>query len=351
MRTMIRVLAVAALLAGAAACGSSDDEGSAVDASDWTGSAQFKTGTVGILNVLGSSEAQQHWQETAVAAVKEIGWEQTVIDGKGDPAVEGQAINSFVQQGVDGIIIIGGVAPQTIAAQLRQAKDADIPVVSTGVSSPNDDGSLDGVFAPPDAQFGVVLAEYLNEKLPDGAPYVALDLTAAEGAQAPNDAAKPILEKGGHALAGAVDLDLAGDLASQASKAAGDLTAAHPDAKLLFGCCDFTAAMTDPVLKQAGRDDVIQSVRYDNASTQQLIRDGSNVVTCAVNADAGVLMAIREIVDHTSQGTEIDASAPDSLWEFKVVDATNLPAEGEYTFDPQAQIDEWVATMQNDYKR
>lgn len=350
MKRKISIAIAGVLLAAATGC-AGNDAGAEVNPEDWTGDTPMKDGTIGVLNVLGSSEAQKHWEDTATQAIESIGWEHTVVDGKGDPAVEGQAINSFVQQQVDAILVIGGIAPQTLAAQLRQAEDADIPVLATGVTSPNDGGELTGVFAPPDSEFGVVMAEYLNENLPEGAPYVALDLTASAGAQAPNDAAEPILEEGGHERVGGVDLDLSGDLASQAAKAAGDLTSAHPDAKLLFGCCDFTAAITDPVLQQAGRDDVVQSVRYDNMSTLELMHDGSNIVTAAVNADAGVLEAIAQIVSHVSTGSEIDATADESLWEFKVIDSSNLPPVGDFVFSPDEQIDAWLKQLQSEYDK
>lgn len=333
-----------------AACGS-DSGTSDVDRAAWKGDTPLTKGKIGVLNVLASSEVQSHWTSTAQKAIEAIGWEHVTVDGKGDPAVEGQALNSFVQQQVDAILIVGGVAPQTIASQLRAAKAAQIPVVTTGVRSPNEGGEFDGVFAPADGDFGTVMAKYLVKKLPPKSPWVALLLTAAEGGNAPNVTALPVLEKAGHKRVGTVDLELSGDLASQAQKAARDLLTAHPDAKLLFGCCDFTPAVTVPALRQAGREDVIHSVRYDNLSTLKLIRDGSPVVTAAANADAGVLEAISQIVAHTTNGSKIAKSAPEDLWEFTVVDKTNLPEEGEFFFDPDEQIATWVTKLQTEYSR
>ncbi len=351
MKKTFKPLIAAACLLVVAGCGSSSGSANAGDNSAWKGSTPLKAGKIGVLNVLASSETQAHWGETTSKALKAIGWEEVNVDGKGDPAIEGQAINSFVQQQVDAILIIGGIAVPTVAAQLRQAKSADIPVLATGVMSPNEDGLLTGVFAPDDAEFGKRLAPYLVEKLPKGASYVALDLTAAAGAQAPNDAVQPLLEAAGHGRVGGVDLDLSGDLATQAAKGTGDLLSAHPDAKLLFGCCDFTAPATDPVLRQSGHEEVIQSVRYDNLSTLQLIRKGSNVVTQAVNADAGPLAAISQIVAHKSKDTKIDSGAPKDLWTWEVVDKTNLPPEGEFFYEPDEQIAAWLKNLQSEYRR
>jgi ABC-type sugar transport system substrate-binding protein len=352
MKNILKPVVAVACLVLVAACGStsggSDDGGSS---SAWKGSTPLKQGKVGVLNVLGSSENQAHWGNTTSKALKAIGWTEVNVDGKGDPAIEGQAINSFVQQQVDAILIIGGIAVPTIAAQLRQAKSAKIPVLTTGVTSPNEDDLLTGVFAPADSEFGTRIAPYLIKKLPKGAPYVALDLTAAAGAQAPNIAVKPLLEAAGHKRAGGIDLDLSGDLASQAAKGTGDLLTANPDAKLLFGCCDFTSPVTDPVLRQSGHKDVMQSVRYDNLSTLQLIRKGSNVVTQAVNSDGGPLYALGQIVANKSKGSKIASGAPDTLWKWTVVDKSNLPDEGKFFYDPDAQINAWVKSLQSEYSR
>src|ERR1700712_1735261 len=122
MKNMFKPVVAVACLLLVAACGStsggSDASGSS---SAWKGSTPLKQGKVGVLNVLGSSENQAHWGNTTSKALKAIGWTEVNVDGKGDPAIEGQAINSFVQQQVDAILIIGGIAVPTIAAQLRQA--------------------------------------------------------------------------------------------------------------------------------------------------------------------------------------------------------------------------------------
>lgn len=328
-----------------------DDPNKLTVSGEWKGSTKIVTGTIGVINAIGASENQSHWESAARQGLEAVGWDATVIDGKGDAAVQGQAISSLVQQKVDAIIYIGAIAADTNASQLQQAKDAGIPVLLTGVKSPDPEGMIAGQFAPDDADFGPVMADYLAEKLPDGATFGSILLTAFAGGNAPNVSALPILETAGHKRAATVDLDLAGDLATQVSKGVVDMAASNPDLKAITSCCDFTAAMSAPALQQAGHDDIIQAVRYDNLSTLQLIRDGYPVAVVAVNEVYGVLSAVSAVVALKSSETPIkdSAAALASKFEFEMVDADNLPEEGKYYFDDQELFKRWISELQQTY--
>lgn len=318
---------------------------------EWTGDTPLKTGTIGLLNSLGSSENQAHWEQVARDAIDAIGWEAKVTDGKGDPAVQGQAISAFVQQDVDAILIIGGVSTETITSPLTAANEADIPVLVTGVQSPDPQELFAGQFAPDDGEFGTVMAEYLVDELPPGSPWGAMLITAFPGGDAPNVTALPILQENGHERVATIDLDISGDISTQVSKGVVDMLSANPDIKLLFGCCDFTAALTAPALKQAGYDDVVQAVRYDNLSTLQLIADGYPVVVTAVNEVTGVFAAVSSIAANQSTGAPIDDAVMDGKYEYTVVDADNLPEPGEYFYPDQDQFDSWIEGLQSEYSK
>lgn len=326
-----------------------DSAGTASEA-EGEGATKLGDATIGILNILAESEVTSHWQQTTEKAVAELGMQSITSDGKGDPSVWAQVLSNYVRQGVDGIIIIGGVQEGPIASQLEDAQEAGIPVVVTGVRSPDPAGYFSGIYAPDDGEFGVALAEYLVDKLPPNSEWVALLLTADEGANAPNVTALPILEEAGHKRVGTVDITIAANIAQQVTKGAADLLRAHPEAKLLFGCCDFTPALTVPVLEQAGYPDVIHSARYDNLSTLNLIREGKPVVVAAANADMGPLIAVDQLAAHIATGAEIDPNAAEGVFEFTIVDETNVPPEDEFFYDPDEQIAEFVSKWQSEYE-
>lgn len=158
------------------------DDSAPQKAAGFDGSTELPTGKVGVLSVLGSSEVVARLTDTAEEALGQVGWEAVVADGKGDPAVWNQALSSFVQQRVDGIIIIGGIQTGPIAAPLLQAKDAGIPVITAPISSPDPDGFFAAQYAVSGSKFGEVLADYLVQELSPESEWVAIEITADEGA-------------------------------------------------------------------------------------------------------------------------------------------------------------------------
>src|SRR6266536_4616025 len=169
MKKIVSICAATVMLMGVAACGSEDNRGDAISVPVSAGGAKLGSGTIGILSLNGQSEVLMHWADTATKAAAEMGWKATVADGKGDPSVWSQAMQNFVNQRVDGIITLA-VDPAPIAAQLRAAKEAGIPVIATGITV-SDPGQFAAVYAPDDAEFGRVLAANMTKTVPAGSEY------------------------------------------------------------------------------------------------------------------------------------------------------------------------------------
>ncbi len=75
----------------------------------------------------------QFYVEAFQAVAKEKGWDVNVIDTAGDVAAVISRIEDVVNQGVDAIVI--NVDPTQVAAGLKTAKDAAIPVVGMDAGS------------------------------------------------------------------------------------------------------------------------------------------------------------------------------------------------------------------------
>ena len=331
----------------ASACGSSSS------ASD-TGKTHAATlpdhGKIGIVASTLTSEVEKHWTETATAALKSIGWEAVVVDAQNDPGKMQAAINGFVANKDAGIITIA-IDGAPIAQALKAAQAANIPTIATGIGiDPSGQSLYSAFYAPSDDQLGQVAADYLKTKVPAGSDYTLLDLSAVYGAHAPIVSGQKILDAAGFKMVGKFDISVA-DIVGSTGKGAVDLATAHPTAKFMFGCCDFTAPITVPALESAGHSGVIQTVRYDNLSTLALIRKGAPVATAAVNADSGVLTAIGQILAHAATGAKIDPAADKGIYQYKMIDKSNLPADGQYAFDPTEQIATFTAKWKAAYNK
>lgn len=62
-----------------------------------------------------------------------------------------------------------------------------------------------------------------------------------------------------------------------------------------------------------------------------------------------MLTAVDQILAHAATGAEIDPDADQGLYEYVLIDESNVPAEGSYYFDPAEQIDAFVKTWKSQY--
>lgn len=333
------------IVASLTACGASKSE----PAADGGGSgSRAGSETIGILSVTDQSEFVLREAEAAKVAAEKLGWKVQRIDGKGDPAVWGTAINTFVTQKVAGIITIA-VEGSPIAAQLQAAKAAGIPVIATAVlPDPAGADLFDASYAPDDSVYGEKIAERAEQDFPQGTDFVTLELTSLKGARDVTEASTGALEAAGYNEVGKYDMQLA-TIANEATKGTSDLMQANPDAKFVVGCCDFTAIQATTLLKSLGKPDVVVYSRWDNQSVIDAIRNGAPIVNIANNIDIGMVTAVDQIVAHKVDGTPINKDAAADVWEWKALDAQSLPAKGEFVFPLNDILAPFVARWQDEY--
>lgn len=115
------------------------------------GFAELSEGDANILAVL-------QWVEEA-AKEAELEWSWKVVDTQGNTGTAQQTLNSFLTQGVDGIMFVG-IGAATVEAQLSQAKAAGVPTIATYSFAPAD-SSLSQDFTLPPAVDASLLGSYL----------------------------------------------------------------------------------------------------------------------------------------------------------------------------------------------
>jgi ABC-type sugar transport system substrate-binding protein len=354
--------AMAFAVLAVAACGSSSSSSSSSSSTaassaaptsgataSFHGTTTLPKGTIGILTSSLASESESHWAATAQKALAAVGWKAVVVDGKGDPSVWSEALQNFVTEHVNGIITMV-IDPAPVAQQLMAAKAAGIPVISAGVTVAPSKGLYAANYAPPDQGFAEDIAQYAKAHLPAGSQYVALDLSALYGAHALLVQTNPLLQQEGLKLVGTADIS-ANNPVTDARTDTANLISAHPQAKMVLSCCDFTPPITVATLQQANHPDVLSLARYDNLSSLALIRKGAPVAVAATNADTAILTAIDQILAHTAKHTAIDPNADSGKYQFVMISKANVPPAGQFYFVPQKQIDAFVSEWAAEYKQ
>lgn len=338
-----------AVLAASCGSGSGDDSSSrpsqtiTADAGD----LDLPAGTIGVLQIQGAAEAVTRISDNIEIANAAVGWETIVVDGKGNPAVMGQAMTDFIARKVDAIITVAVDAPP-IAPQIEQAKAAGIPVLSAPftVSDPNELYTLN--LGPSTDGYIESMTDYLQEKYPAGTPFVSVDVPAVGSAHEFSEGVADALSAAGFNDQGVADADAA-DIVNSFTAATANVLQAHPDAEILVSCCDFSPPIQLPILAQTGNEDVVLTGRFDNLSSLALLAEHDNLVLGAANMDTGALRALDAIYAFKADGTPIPAQDNQSEYEFAIVDSSNAPPSGKFFFDPQTQIDEFVAKWSAEY--
>ncbi len=336
-----------------AACGSSSSSSATTSSSSAATSASaaagatLKPGVVGVLQIQGAAEAVATVSKNLEQANKAMGWQTIVTDGKGNPAVMGQAMTDFIARKVDAIITIAVDAP-LIAPQIQQAKEAGIPVLSAPftVTDPNKLYTVN--MGPSTDGYVTSMADYLKAKFPQGAKYVSVDVPAVGSAHEFTVGVQKQLDSAGFTNQGTADAEPA-DIVNSFTSATQNVLQAHPDTQVLVSCCDFSPPIQLPILKAAGKDNVLLTGRFDNLSSLALLKDNTNLVLGAANMTTGVLNALDAIYAFKASGTAIPATDDQSQYKFTVVDQTNKPTAGAFYFLPEEQINTFVSKWTSEY--
>ena len=93
------------------------------------------------VNADSSNAIEAEWGESVQKACKRIGWECTVIDGKGTVQGQTMAINQAISMKVDGIVISADA--EALQASIIEAENAGIPTV--GIHATNTVGPVENL--------------------------------------------------------------------------------------------------------------------------------------------------------------------------------------------------------------
>ena len=131
---------------------------------------------IGFVNILGSIESAQRAERTFREAAGVVGWNVNTCDAQGDPTKMARCADSLLDQNVD-VLVILGIEPSLIQAQLKKAKSQGVPVVEYSgqvAASP----LWAGTYYPDEPEAGQALTDYLMNKLnelPDSTVPIAVD--------------------------------------------------------------------------------------------------------------------------------------------------------------------------------
>lgn len=251
MRKSTKVVAIAAatLVTALAACSEGDPGTEPADEAEGTmGDGEFDL--IGFMVQDLSNPFFLAMEEGLKAQAEEMGVEVNTQDGRQDLNAQNDQIDTFIQQGVDAIIL-NAVDSEGIGPAVERAIDAGIVVVAVDVEAP---GAMATVTLD-NRQAGEIACEYLIEQIGGSGPILLVDGTPITSVQHRVEGCQRVLEE--HPDVEVVAHQNGDNGRSEALAITADMLTANPDVVGIFGINDPTALGATLAAQQAGYDDLV----------------------------------------------------------------------------------------------
>lgn len=289
------------------------------------------------------------WVAQLKAAAAPLGWKVNVCNGNGNPATMESCGQTFVTQKVDAIVTMALGGPE-IPQTFKQAKAAGIPVLAEGTSvNPGYEKIYSGVFADDIVKMGALTADYLKSHLPHQ-PVVGLAITQNYGGQGYVNGVKAELAKNGMKYTDLRDTNLA-DIVNSMKTTAAAIVQKNPGKLTFVGFNDIDPILFEPVFQQAGRTkDITLITRYDDPSTQKIMRSGGNVLVSDSKDWQHIFDMLTALLNHYVGGQPLPSPATTTNQPGAgVFSIKDFPSGGDgerYPFPPalKAQLAIWGKT-------
>lgn len=244
--------------------------------------------------------------EGAQEAADASGAELVIFNANNDPAAQNSAIETYIQQGVDGLIVVA-IDVNGIMPAVQQADEAGIPVVAIDAILP--EGPQKAQIGVDNAAAGADMAAYFVD-------YVAADMggTAKLGiVGALNSFIQNVRQEGFEtSLEGVEGIEIAGVVDGQnvqdtALSAAENLITANPDLTAIYATGEPALLGAIAAVESQGKQDSVKVFGWD-LTAQAISGIDQGFVQAVVQQDpAGMGSAAVEALDKITAGETVDA--------------------------------------------
>lgn len=342
VRRLTSAIALTAMLAVVVGCGSGDDGGGAGSGSGTpqnnvaasTGKVCVDKKTVGYVDIFAASPIETAMKELSDAAVKSVGWDMKFVDAAGDFTKMQQAIQSFVNQKVDYIIVASADAAP-IRQGLQAAKAANIPVVEIGGGNLDPQNLFTATYNEDEKQLGKMLAEHIVETVPD-AKIADLATTLNHSGQARGEGLKEAVDgSGGSAeIAASQQVDSA-NVVPSTTKTLTDMLTANPDINAIYATFDSMATAAANAARTKGSDAKVYTT-FATPPNLEMIEKGQLAAVIDANLAITPAVAFDQFLNHAQNGAEFDPDAVEKAGGlgYRIVTSPDQTYDVNETFAP-----------------
>lgn len=266
-----------------------------------------------------------------VEAGKLLGWDVTVVDGKGDVSLEQAGMDSAVTAGADAVVMIS-FAPATVCPQIKAARAAGIKIVAiNAVATPGGDCGPDVAIDPDRKAMGNALAalSIVNAKGDANAVVVQDDefkaaTDSVSGFTAGYKSCKTCEVVASPQI-------LISELTTKVPALLVGTVQKHPKVNVLFNY-DAANTYSNPALKNAGLLDRVKVYGYDGNTDQiEAMRKGDVAATAGAPWEWAGWLAV-DLLSRAATGDKNWAESPHTL-PWKLLTKDNSPEKGGWEGD------------------
>ena len=291
-RAGLAIAVLALSVFAAAGCGSSSDSSQAATTAATTASGAAGPGagkTIGVVSI----GTNQYTQCMATGAIKELssaGYKVIGFDSKFDAKQEVANFDQAIARKVDGILVLP-VTPQSAARGAIAAQKANIPVVNLAWATP---AAADDIYVGrvrlDNVQGGKLITDWLKDNATPGEVVI---VSGVPGNEFSDDFDRGVTE-GIKALGG--DWKVVGNepgfyVRDKAITAVENLTAAHPNAKVIITSVAEMGVGVASWLERSGRKDVVHVTSDGNLEMAAWMKKGDitadRYFSSALNGELG----------------------------------------------------------------
>ncbi len=298
--------------------------------------------TVGFVNIVGAVESAQRAERTFKEAATVVGWKVNSCDAQGDPTKMARCADTLLDQNVD-VLVVLGIEPSLIKAQLNKAKKQNVPVVEfSGQVAP--DPLFAGTYYPDESKAGQVLTDYLMPKLTelsaDTVPIAVTDYPVQWSTERTDTLRAAVKDQSKVKIAVEATTDAA-NLVEGTRKQVNDQLTANPNLKAFWFGFDSAGQAGGQAVsakfpgKQFPDKPMVVTFHADLA-TVELMRGGAIDAVSDVPYDASGWVAVDQIAGFLGRDTPMsplpqpEYEGMGTIYDYVIVDTTNLPPAGEY---------------------
>lgn len=334
-----------------AGCGGDDSSNGSDDSpSSSSAGTDIEPRTIGVVDIIRQSPIDNAIDEAMESAGEQIGWDVDVADAGGDPAEANRALQAFVTERVDAIILVS-IDANAARVPIQAANDADIPVIEIGAEVEESD-LWSAQYGEDEVQLTASLAEHIFSVDP-AAKIGDLTVTAILNGITRKDALEAaVAEQGEAEIVASTSVDLA-DPVGSTQQAVSSMLQADPDIDAIHAVYDnFLQAALQTVTNRRS-DAKVYSYFTAPETVEALQTDTPLEAVADTDLATTGMIAFDQLISHFENDTEIDRDAAEKHpLEYVIVTRDNVDEmlKGkDAVFPTEEIIGPWIEKWESEY--